>query len=1360
MNKRMRSVLLGAIISIVILGACWLGPTATCQSPHHKSYDDRLHLTSGTNLGPGHLVPLFTHTTIRLKSLTAKFRAKWYYSRLEEKQDCIYRLPPPGNGHMRQTRIYDYLRPSDPILRGEQIRLLPRQTSTDMHSILQWNACSLDEEKALELSSLAQHHEATVLLISELGHRRTIPGFQHVVSDDRFTQSGIFIHASLDTRVIDCTPLENDRIAVQAAIIDEAFLILHPYIPPDTTINSRKRFWSKLERFCIKHDNIPIVIAGDLNTRSPLFSEHHNEPHEYLSQVVDSADLTINNSGEPTRGLNALDATLSNAHANAKIIEWQPLDALASDHLPCLTRTTFPTSRKLREKTKYEMLDIVETLRKLESILTARRASNPLTLEVFAEILAQSRKFKLVSPKETTSFWNDELDQLAHLRNRLRRRANHSQSREAEAAYWQSQKRFRTAFRKAKREHQRELVLEAAKDPTGSQGWSLLKRLAPDSRGRKKKVWITHSVKAKAEANEIARKFASICNDPSLTMNAEEVEEYHTLLTQLKSGEINIEPFSECELRRALKNSKSKAAPGNDGISYDLLKSCANNTTILKAMLEAYNHCLISQTFPEQLKHAKVRALPKDKPGDYRPISLLSTIGKIYDKMLEKRLREEFPLTKAQFGCRPGHSTSQALTRLLHASGTAAAADEHFGCISFDFSKAYDRVPRNLLVKKLRKSNISPYLILAIDDWLRNRSFQVSHRGSTSDTFTIENGIPQGSSLSVMLWLVFINDIPVKEDCANIYVDDTIIWARNSSKTQLRRNLTADTSNLMIWCSHNKVQVNLDKTKLLFNEHDPDETNLVCTQGVIPVNTSLRYLGVTLKSSPYMSNSSLQIDLETVAADIHRRCSILKKLRKYSIPQSLLERFIEGFVCGKLRYYTPFLGADAHENSEILKPLRKAYKELMRTETGAVRTTPIPLLQAGTRRPSLTNQIAADTTTMVMSSIANDNILGEEYISWNGEFDGWTPLGKAWEMLRTVAPDYESVMPLIPISRTIRDGMYKCTFRIPSTRAEAITLHSQNQLLIHSDIQLWTDGAFASSTEEGGAAFIVTERTLLESHASGLQQITSSYEAEREALRLGLLYLEKLNCVNKHIAIYTDSQGLARQLESIPLSYKTAESHIQECAEILCDLTTHNRVSVCWIPSHLGIGLNNEADQLARQGLIARTPPVEAPLPRLSSFRLRLKREIHTRTEHEISRTVKPSHFNQYPDRQLFIGGYVTTANGRTTWKRSPYTRKSRSERGIIFRLRSGHTRCQDHMRRIGIVESAGPCRLCDENTDETVDHFLLNCRAIQESLTAPLETLLIATGDDPPDFNSLCWTHPREVKQLLHAAERAGAWI
>ena len=81
-------------------------------------------------------------------------------------------------------------------------------------------------------------------------------------------------------------------------------------------------------------------------------------------------------------------------------------------------------------------------------------------------------------------------------------------------------------------------------------------------------------------------------------------------------------------------------------------------------------------------------------------------------------------------------------------------------------------------------------------------------------------------------------------------------------------------------------------------------------------------------------------------------------------------------------------------------------------------------------------------------------------------------------------------------------------------------------------------------------------------------------------------------------------------------------------------------------------------------------------------------------------------------------------------------------------------------MHRIGIVDSAAPCRLCEEDTTESVEHFLLHCSAIQEAIAEPLSALMSVAEEDPPDFNTLCWTHPKEVKQLLTAAERAGAWI
>ena len=88
----------------------------------------------------------------------------------------------------------------------------------------------------------------------------------------------------------------------------------------------------------------------------------------------------------------------------------------------------------------------------------------------------------------------------------------------------------------------------------------------------------------------------------------------------------------------------------------------------------------------------------------------------------------EKDLPKQQFGCRAGHSTAQALMRLTHYAGTAAGNNEQFGAIAYDFTKAYDRVPKHVLVRKMKTLNVPAYLINIAYEWLTDRKFTVIHR--------------------------------------------------------------------------------------------------------------------------------------------------------------------------------------------------------------------------------------------------------------------------------------------------------------------------------------------------------------------------------------------------------------------------------------------------------------------------------------------------------------------------------------------------------------------------------------------------------------------------------------------------------
>jgi ribonuclease HI len=262
---------------------------------------------------------------------------------------------------------------------------------------------------------------------------------------------------------------------------------------------------------------------------------------------------------------------------------------------------------------------------------------------------------------------------------------------------------------------------------------------------------------------------------------------------------------------------------------------------------------------------------------------------------------------------------------------------------------------------------------------------------------------------------------------------------------------------------------------------------------------------------------------------------------------------------------------------------------------------------------------------MFMSSIANESILGREYLAWGGIFDGWSPYGIAWKMLERATPDYSTIIPKQDVHRLIRDGVYNCTFKIPGTRKEAFLLHQKGDLLITSDIELWIDGSFSPRDGSGGAASLITVNGIgTDEQTTNIRQISSSYEAELTAMQLGLTALLDQEYSNARIAIYSDSQGLVRQLAQIPFCYRKAEIPLLECAEKIHELTKTNQVYICWIPGHMQIGRNDEADELAKASLLL--PPTESPCPRLSSYKLRVKREVSRTTESEIQNQVQPSH--------------------------------------------------------------------------------------------------------------------------------------
>ena len=449
-----------------------------------------------------------------------------------------------------------------------------------------------------------------------------------------------------------------------------------------------------------------------------------------------------------------------------------------------------------------------------------------------------------------------------------------------------------------------------------------------------------------------------------------------------------------------------------------------------------------------------------------------------------------------------------------------------------------------------------------------------------------------------------------------------------------------------------------------------------------------------------------------------------------------MTNFVSAFCFAKMKYLTPLLAAETH-HPQTLAPLELATKACMRTALGALRTTPIPLLYAGTMHPQLSPKIIADATKLIVQSIANQTPLGQDYLNWDGSGDGWSPMGPAMHQLDLVQFEPGSLSTKLSIESRVRDGLFQCHFHHNYNKEQAMAMHRDRTLLHPADLSLWTDGSFDQQTKLGGSAAILQDsiNNTTSTDSARFQGAGSSYEAELTAIQLGLGLLRTRAPARATVRIYTDSKSLTQQLQATAFRYKHEDNQLKACAHMITRLTETNTVHIHWIPGHSDIELNERADALASRAMTdARW--INHKIRPSTIFAL-INRQMHSTSRRVTNSTIKASAYQDYPDRHPF-----------------KQMRPAQIFSGPIFRMRTGHTRCLHHLKRIGIVDD-DTCRLCN-HAPETADHLLLHC----PSLLPVLEELRtwIADPSEERNLQTLLWEEPLRLEGFLFKALRAGA--
>ena len=277
------------------------------------------------------------------------------------------------------------------------------------------------------------------------------------------------------------------------------------------------------------------------------------------------------------------------------------------------------------------------------------------------------------------------------------------------------------------------------------------------------------------------------------------------------SSNPSFENVDEDTVRKTIQTLPSKNSCWLDGISSKLIKII--EPAIIKSLTLLINQVLNTGIFPDELKIAKVIPIfKKDDPilfKNYRPISLLSTISKIIEKIIFTQLSLYFNENKVifdnQYGFRPRHSTEYAALELVDRIITQMDIKEVPINIFLDLSKAFDTIDHTILLAKLRYYGIHDTALLLLKSYLNNRKQYVEFEDTKSEILPITVGVPQGSILGPLLFIIYINDFSEASSIFKfiMYADDTTLLSSlayfgNDIETK-EYLINAELSNVIEW---------------------------------------------------------------------------------------------------------------------------------------------------------------------------------------------------------------------------------------------------------------------------------------------------------------------------------------------------------------------------------------------------------------------------------------------------------------------------------------------------------------------------------------------------------------------------------
>ena len=1063
----------------------------------------------------------------------------------------------------------------------------------------------------------------------------------------------------------------------------------------------------------------PVVIMGDLNAHHPRwFNDRTDRRGRELEEMISQLQLHIVNEDAPTyeTDTTTIDVTLSSANI-AGDLDWMRLvSVMDSDHYPILIRlnTIRHNDNRFAENYNFKKGRWEDYQNDHMWNFDMEEIDSPCNLlEKFYHCYEQLRD-KWVPKSWRGRFfpkpwWNSECQSAFRERERLYRIFKRTQLDADKVRWKRARASAKLVFTREKKRSWQNYVSLLNPGTPSSRVWDMVRRIRGRPPRRIPIIKIQNNVFSSISdiVNKLAETFQQVSSDDNYSQSFirhKRQEESYPLHFQSDNTEEYNAVFSIHELQRAIDSSKN-TAPGPDNVSNTMIRHMPEAAK--EVLLRLYNSLWTSGYFPAQWRKSTIVPIPKPgkdhtNPNNHRPISLTSCLCKTYEKMINRRLVEYLEnnkmLARIQCGFRRYRATIDHLVRFDTYVRKALAGKLCIMAVFFDLEKAYDMTWRYGTMRDLHTLGLRGRLPLYIQEFLRDRTFRVRIDNVYSDECTPQAGIPQGSTLSVTLFAIKINNLASvipEEVFASMFVDDALIAYSDHNTDLVEAKMQRTINRMSEWADKNGFRFSSSKTKcMLFYE------------GSEPVRKPMLHLG-DAEIELVKSKKFLGLDWDhKLAWDVHikklkARCmkdlSLLRSVssEKWGAEQHVLMRLYRSIIRPKIDYGSIVYGSAL---PTVLGHLDVVVQEAMRISFGAFRSTHTGSLYVIANEPPLRlrrqdlllryyYKLKCHITNPAYNQVVNRNL--ETYFQSR---NCYKPV-----IMRLRSSITELNVPTQPIMPYKTPDIFSWTMHNPivddalvplrssDTPGEIVRgLHQDHMQQYHNTKVIYTDGS-KSATGVGSAAYM-DERHFA---STSLPTDASIQTAELYAIQLALRMVEEDS--------FTDFTICSDSLSSLQTfrNPKGTNILIEKLFRKIHELNNRNKqVVLTWVPSHVGIEGNERADQLAKEA--ATREATFTPIP-YTDFYNTIRQRVYSRWKELWRENPHGRHLYQVRSEP---GPWLESLSGL-----------SRRECVILNRIRLGHTRLtHGYLFENGIPTR---CPLCGAVL--TVPHLIVECPELGE---------------------------------------------